>query len=210
MTATKKGKKTSKPKKGSKGKKKGNGLNFFPKLMLALLAISVIITAIFLTLGNFSEGKSKGEGLKNEVIVREKTQTQTQTLAKAKAEAEEGIKSEDKVERQETKKDLKKEAKTSKVIKGCWLSSEQGASLTFDEYGYRIDFFNVSAPKPITGNYTIEDNLIVFTSDGDVCDNTKGHYRITFYKNDFSLICKDDECTNRRNILEADWEWIEI
>ena len=78
-----------------------------------------------------------------------------------------------------------------------------------DEYGYRIDFSNVHAAKPITGSYTIENNLITFTSDGKECDGKDGTYRINFYKKDFSLTCKKDECTDRRNILEADWEWLE-
>jgi hypothetical protein len=81
--------------------------------------------------------------------------------------------------------------------------------LTLDEYGYRIDFFGVDASKPITGNYSIEKNLIIFTNDDGECKDS-GTYRITFYKNNFSLIAKDDDCNSRRNILEADWEWIEI
>ena len=56
MEKAKKGKKTAKPKKGTKGKKKGknNGsMNFFSKIMLALLFISVITIAVFLIAANF-------------------------------------------------------------------------------------------------------------------------------------------------------------
>lgn len=106
--------------------------------------------------------------------------------------------------------DLKKEFKENQTLSGCWLSNMQGASLTIDEYGYRIDFFGVDASKPMTGTYIIDGNHIIFKSNDDVCKNEEGSYRITFNKKDFSLNCKNDDCKKRRNILESDWEWIEI
>ena len=104
---------------------------------------------------------------------------------------------------------LKNEFKEAKAMSGSWQSSEQGAFLTMDEYGYRIDFANVHASKPITGNYRIENNLIIFSSDSSDCENEDGTYRINFFKKNISLTCKSDNCVNRRNILEADWEWLE-
>jgi hypothetical protein len=105
--------------------------------------------------------------------------------------------------------ELKQEVKVEKTMTGSWHSSEQGAFLTMDEFGYRIDFSNVHASKPITGNYRIENNLIIFSSDGSECKGEDGTYRINFFKKNISLTCKSDDCTNRRNILEADWEWLE-
>lgn len=227
MATTEKAKKAAKPKKGSKGKKKtkkNSSMNFFSKIMMALLFISIITIAVFLIAGNFKkddDGKPKTE-LSLESKKKSKTENESKTETKVKVKEEtsikeiqkETIKEEPKKETAKTETEVKKqETKTqkseSKSLSGSWLSSEQGASLTLDEYGYRIDFFGVDASKPMTGNYTIEKNLIVFTSDDKDCKGS-GTYRITFYKENFSLIAKDDECTRRRNILEADWEWIEI
>ena len=119
------------------------------------------------------------------------------------------VNSQTKVNAEEKTAVLKQEVKESKTMSGSWQSSEQGAFLTMDKYGYRIDFANVHASKPITGSYFIENNLVTFTSDGDECYDSDGTYRITFYKKNISLTCKNDDCTDRKNILEADWEWLE-
>ena len=231
MATTEKAKKAAKPKKGSKGKKKtkkNSSMNFFSKIMMALLFISIITIAVFLVAGNFkkddndkpktelsfeSKKKSKTEKeSKTETKVEVKGKTSVKEIQKdceKKEPKKETAKTEIEVKKQETKEQKQKSESKSKTLSGSWLSSEQGASLTLDEYGYRIDFFGVDASKPMTGNYSIEKNLIIFTSDDKDCKGT-GTYRITFYKDNFSLIAKDDDCKKRRNILEADWEWIMI
>ena len=209
MEAAKKGKKTGTPKKGSKPKKKSNkksSLNIFSKIMLTLLLLAVIVCAIFLTLSNFNNKEMKNEETpKQEVSIKQDNKTK-----KNDKEIKPEVKAEEKKESKLPETEPKKEFKELKTLNGCWLSNEQGASLTLDDYGYRIDFFGVDASKPITGNYSIEKNLIIFTSDDSDCNGLDGTYRITFYKKNFSLIAKDDDCSSRRNILEADWEWIEI
>lgn len=228
MATTKKGKKTPQAKKGSKPKKnnKKNNIGIFPKIMLILLFLAVMTTAIFMILSNFRSGATNTKENVEVVIKHEKkdaaekkepakTTKSEDVSASKKEEAAPKASSDTSKEVKETPKtdeaiDIKKTFKEENKISGCWLSSEQGASLTMDDYGYRIDFFGVDASKPITGNYSIEKNLIVFTSDGSDCNGVEGTYRITFYKKNISLICKDDKCSSRRNILEADWEWIEI
>lgn len=223
MAAAKKGKKTSKTKKATSNKKKGNNVNFFSKLMLILLTVAVIIIAVFLTLSNFNINKDKTHKAEVSIKYTEKETKDTEKVTSRQnkdkvtpipeEEKQQTPVTEVKEENKQQEKiatDLKNEVKEAKVLNGCWLSSEQGASLTIDEYGYRIDFFNVDASKPITGDYRFDKNLIIFNSDGDVCSKIEGSYRITFYKNNFSLICKDDDCSIRRNILEADWEWMEL
>lgn len=231
MATTEKAKKAAKPKKGSKGKKKtkkNTSMNFFSKIMMALLFISIITIAVFLVAGNFkkddndkpktelsfeSKKKSKTEKeskTETKVVVKGKTSVkEIQKDCEKKEPKKETAKTEIEVKKQESKEQKQKSESKSKTLSGSWLSSEQGASLTLDEYGYRIDFFGVDASKPMTGNYSIEKNLIIFTSDDKDCKGT-GTYRITFYKDNFSLIAKDDDCKKRRNILEADWEWIKI
>ncbi len=231
MATTEKAKKAAKPKKGSKGKKKtkkNSSMNFFSKIMMALLFISIITIAVFLIAGNFKkddDGKPKTE-LSLESKKKSKTENESKTETKVEVKGKTSVKeiqkdcekkepkketakTEIEVKKQETKEQKQKSESKSKTLSGSWLSSEQGASLTLDEYGYRIDFFGVDASKPMTGNYSIEKNLIIFTSDDKDCKGT-GTYRITFYKDNFSLIAKDDDCKKRRNILEADWEWIKI
>ena len=212
MATAKKGKKTSSPKKGAKTKKNKANSGFFTKFLLIFIVLSLIAAAVLFTLKNFNIDITKVE--------KEKDIVKTEILAndaKTKSDKVE-VKTEQKNETSVTQKqdasqeakEIKKEFKELKTLNGCWHSTEQGAFITIDEYGYRIDFSNVDASKPMTGNYFIENNLVTFTSDGNECDGLDGTYRVTFYKKNISLSCKNDECTDRRNVLEADWEWVEI
>lgn len=227
MATTKKGKKTPQAKKGSKPKKNNNknNIGIFPKIMLVLLLLAVITTAVFMIMSNFKSNTTNIKE-KSEIVVkkeREKSPEKKDIVKETKSEETTATPKEDTPKTSSNKSeavnasnkndeavDIKKTFKEDNKLSGCWLSNEQGASLTMDAYGYRIDFFGVDASKPITGNYSIEKNLIIFTSDDSDCNGLDGTYRITFYKKDFSLIAKDDKCSSRRNILEADWEWIEI
>lgn len=225
MAAAKKGKKKS----GSKGKKKSGNSSFFTKFILVLLVLAMIVAAILFTLNNFNIKEirinNNENDAKTEIVVKkdenksttkpsEKTKTTVETKAKSESKTEKPaeIKVETSTKPLDTKEktaELKQEVKEAKTMTGSWHSSEQGAFLTMDEYGYRIDFSNVHASKPITGNYRIENNLIVFSSDDSECGKKEGTYRINFFKKNISLTCKSDDCTDRRNILEADWEWLE-
>lgn len=205
MATAKKGK----TKKGSKGKKKRGNSGFFTKFILILLVLAMIAAAVFFTLGNFSIDEIKFNNekkeAKTEAVIKKE---ENKNVAKPKEEAK--VKVENKTEIKKEDTNVKKEFKELKTLEGCWISSEQGAFITIDQYGYRIDFSNVDASEPLTGNYYIDNNLITFVSDGAECKGEEGTYRITFYKKNISLSCKNDDCTSRRNILETDWEWIEI
>lgn len=205
MATAKKGK----TKKGSKGKKKRGNSGFFTKFILILLVLAMIAAAVFFTLGNFSIDEIKFNNekkeAKTEAVIKKE---ENKNVAKPKEEAK--VKVENKTEIKKEDTNVKKEFKELKTLEGCWISSEQGAFITIDQYGYRIDFSNVDASEPLTGNYYIDNNLITFVSDGAECKGEEGTYRITFYKKNISLSCKNDDCASRRNILETDWEWIEI
>ena len=231
MAAAKKGKKTSKPKSGSKKKKTNNNMSFFMKFMLVLLLLAVLAGAVFYTLKNFNAADSGQQSAVSSQQCNDKGLMANDERQRANGEGQrangEGqranveskkpeaksqqptVNSQTKVNAEEKTAVLKQEVKESKTMSGSWQSSEQGAFLTMDKYGYRIDFANVHASKPITGSYFIENNLVTFTSDGDECYDSDGTYRITFYKKNISLTCKNDDCTDRKNILEADWEWLE-
>ena len=211
MATAKKGKKTSSPKKGAKTKKNKANSGFFTKFLLIFIVLSLIVAAVLFTLKNFNIDITKVE--KEEDIIKTEILANDAKTKSDKVEVKTGQKNETTVpQKQDTPKEdkeIKKEFKELKTLNGCWHSTEQGAFITIDEYGYRIDFSNVDASKPMTGNYFIENNLVTFTSDGNECDGLDGTYRVTFYKKNISLSCKNDECTDRRNVLEADWEWVE-
>ena len=192
MATAKKGKKTSSPKKSAKTKKKKANSGFFTRFLLIFIVLSLIAAAVLFTLKNFNIDITKVE--------KEKDIIKTEILAndaKTKSDKVE-VKTEQKNETSVTQKqdapqeakEIKKEFKELNTLNGCWHSTEQGAFITIDEYGYRIDFSNVDASKPMTGNYFIENNLITFTSDGNECDGLDGTYRVTFYKKNISLSCK--------------------
>lgn len=157
-----------------------------------------------------NEQPAKAED-KNDIKQPAKAETDKETKQQPKAEADNETETKEETKQQEKIViDLKKEVKETKTLNGCWLSSEQGASLTFDGQGYRIDFFGVDASEPIIGKYSIDGNQIIFLNNDSECKGIEGTYRISFDKKNISLNCKDDNCKERRNILEADWEWMEL
>ena len=221
MATAKKGKKTSKPKKGSKPKKKSkknNSMGFFGKFMLSILLLAILLIGVLIVVKNINLNNTLNKDVKTEVVAKQTdTKSSSQQVNETKSETkDEGQKSKD--ESQKTKVNSQKpiansqkpKVNSQESISGSWLSSEQGASLTIDNYGYRIDFFGVDASAPMTGMIIIEDNKISFISNGRDCKNEEGSYKITFNKKNIRLVCKKDDCTKRRNILEADWEWMEI
>lgn len=211
MATAKKGKKTSSPKKSAKTKKKKANSGFFTKFLLIFIVLSLIAAAVLFTLKNFNIDITKVEKekdiIKTEILANDAKTKSHKVEVKTEQKNETSVTQ--KQDAPQEAKEIKKEFKELKTLNGCWHSTEQGAFITIDEYGYRIDFSNVDASKPMTGNYFIENNLITFTSDGNECDGLDGTYRVTFYKKNISLSCKNDECTDRRNVLEADWEWVE-
>lgn len=229
MATTKKGKKTSKPKKGSKPKKKSkknNSMGFLGKFMLSILLLAILLIGVLIVVKNINLNNTLNKDVKTEVVVKN-TNIDTDTDTKSTAKSQKPIANSQKptinsqkpkVKSQQPKansqkpiaKSQKPKANSQESISGSWLSSEQGASLTIDNYGYRIDFFGVDASAPMTGMIIIEDNKISFISNGRDCKNEEGSYKITFNKKNIRLVCKKDDCTKRRNILEADWEWMEI
>ena len=222
MATTKKGKKTSKPKKGSKPKKKSkknNSMGFFGKFMLSILLLAILLIGVLIVVKNINLNNTLNNDVKTEVVVKNTnidTDTDTKSTAnsqkltinsqKPKANSQQPIANSQKQKANSQKPKIN----SQESISGSWLSSEQGASLTIDNYGYRIDFFGVDASAPMTGMIIIEDNKISFISNGRDCKNEEGSYKITFNKKNIRLVCKKDDCTKRRNILEADWEWMEI
>lgn len=211
MATAKKGKKTSSTKKSAKTKKKKANSGFFTKFLLIFIVLSLIAAAVLFTLKNFNIDITKVENekdiIKTEILAYDAKTKSDKVEVKTEQKNETSVTQ--KQDAPQEAKEIKKEFKELKTLNGCWHSTEQGAFITIDEYGYRIDFSNVDASKPMTGNYFIENNLITFTSDGNECDGLDGTYRVTFYKKNISLSCKNDECTDRRNILEAEWEWVE-
>ena len=233
MATTKKGKKTSKPKKGSKPKKKSkknNSMGFFGKFMLSILLLAILLIGVLIVVKNINLNNTLNKDVKTEVVVKNTnididTDTDTDTKSTAKSQQPKANSQQQTINSQQPKANSQKptaksqqpkansqkpKANSQESISGSWLSSEQGASLTIDNYGYRIDFFGVDASAPMTGMIIIEDNKISFISNGRDCKNEEGSYKITFNKKNIRLVCKKDDCTKRRNILEADWEWLEI
>lgn len=220
MATTKKGKKTSKPKKGSKPKKKSkknNSMGFFGKFMLSILLLAILLIGVLIVVKNINLNNTLNKDVKTEVVVKNTNiDTDTKSTAKSQkptinSQKQKANSQKQKANSQQPKANSQKQkANSQESISGSWLSSEQGASLTIDNYGYRIDFFGVDASAPMTGMIIIEDNKISFISNGRDCKNEEGSYKITFNKKNIRLVCKKDDCTKRRNILEADWEWMEI
>lgn len=238
MATTKKGmkktapKKTSKPKKSNKKNKSGN---IFAKILLSVIIVAAIAYIVSLFSDNikarFGQAKDNEELIVKNTDDNEKKDASATTTPVKKQDNpkhEEEVKKPE-VKKEETKKetpkveqtkpakkkqteviDLKKEFKENQTLSGCWFSTTQGSALTMDEYGYRIDFSGVDASEPITGKYNVEGNQIIFLNDNSGCKGIEGTYRITFDKKNISLDCKDDECKERRNVLETEWEWIEL
>lgn len=214
MTNVKKSKKAKKAKKGgSKPKKnnKKNSLNLFSKIVLILLLIVVFATAIYMTITVIKSNNKGKQTHKELVTINKEIKTEEEkTINKKVKIKEEKAGTEDKkaeIKDEKVKNEDKKSIANS--IEGNWLSMVQGVALTMKGKEYRIDFMGIDASKPITGTYKVEDKNIIFTNSEGVCKDEEGIYKVTFNKKNIHLTCKSDNCTKRKNVLEAEWEWIE-
>ncbi len=94
-----------------------------------------------------------------------------------------------------------------KYIEGSWLSFSEGSTLTMKKKTYRIDFSGVESSEPIVGKYTLEKDVVTFTTTDGPCEKIVGKYRVKLVGEDIRFVCQNDDCLKRKNALVSEWEW---
>lgn len=206
-----KSKKAISAKTSSKPKRKsGKGLNPWSKTIIFIfIAIALILFVI-----RFVSKCERSKTTEDNRI--EKVQVATDVeKGKDVKENKTAVKNEPKKQVEETQKKLSDNQRdidvpekiTQKYIEGCWLSFSEGSSLTMKKNTYRIDFSGVESSEPIVGKYTLEKDIVTFTTTDGPCEKVVGKYRVKLVGEDIKFVCKSDDCLKRKSALVSEWEW---
>lgn len=92
------------------------------------------------------------------------------------------------------------------ILEGTWVSTDNGAMLTFSADQYTIDFPSVEAVQPMKGSFLVKETMLELLSSNDPkCISAIGRYSFTFKDGDLHLKLTDDSCLRRSNLLGAVW-----
>lgn len=92
-------------------------------------------------------------------------------------------------------------------LEGTWVSSSNGAMLTFKGTAFSMDFPSVENRSPLEGTFVLNGKKIEFksTQKDDICGQQPGKYTVSPDGNDIVIKCLSDECKRRASNLEASW-----
>lgn len=95
----------------------------------------------------------------------------------------------------------------SSWLEGTWVSSMNGAMLTFKGTTFSMDFPSVENRSPLEGVFQLNGKKIEFagTQADGTCGIQPGKYTVTTEGSDIVITKISDECERRAQNLEASW-----
>ena len=102
--------------------------------------------------------------------------------------------------------------KTEKVaqpvtpIEGTWVSNYDGTMLTVEGRSVTFESPSVDESNKVSGEITIQDNIVTFSNIKGSCKDIEGHYLYSIDEKDelfFKLI--KDSCPKRIELMTASW-----
>lgn len=92
-------------------------------------------------------------------------------------------------------------------LEGTWVSSSNGAMLTFKDNTFSMDFPSVENRSPLEGRFVLNGKKIEFTGTqkDDICGQQIGKYTVSPDGKDIVIKCLSDDCNRRASNLEASW-----
>lgn len=91
-------------------------------------------------------------------------------------------------------------------IEGTWVSNYDGTMLTVEGRTVTFESPSVDESNKVTGEITIEENIVSFTDEDGSCKNLEGHYLYSIDEKGelfFKLI--KDSCPKRLELMTASW-----
>ena len=91
-------------------------------------------------------------------------------------------------------------------LEGTWVSNYDGKMLSINGMNITLESPSVDETSKITGQISVEDNIITFVYTTGLCENMEGHYLYSINKDGevfFKLI--KDSCENRIEHMTMTW-----
>lgn len=91
-------------------------------------------------------------------------------------------------------------------LEGTWVSNYDGTMLTVEGQSVTFESPSVDESNKVSGEITIEENIVTFSDEEGACKNIEGHYLYSIDEKDelfFKLI--KDSCPKRLEIMTASW-----
>lgn len=168
-----------------------------PAFFLVVIVIAVVAIAVsYFYLTNTSEEESDG-------IFSPVTNLFTTPDDSTKAADESLLKPEDEAE----EKTIPVEQVEKTIIEGTWVSTLNGAMLSFEGNRFKLEFPSIEKRAMLQGHFKIMGGKIhlVNTLSDDLCGMENGTYSFTVKGEDLILKSENDPCKMRKENLSTDW-----
>ncbi len=102
--------------------------------------------------------------------------------------------------------------KTEKVnqlatpIEGTWVSNYDGTMLTIEGRSVTFESPSVDESNKVSGEFTIQDNIVTFSNINGSCKDIEGHYLYSIdNKGELFFKLIKDSCPKRIELMTASW-----
>lgn len=102
--------------------------------------------------------------------------------------------------------ETEKVTQTVTPIEGTWVSNYDGTMLTVEGRSVTFESPSVDESKKVTGEITIQDNIVTFSDINGSCKDIEGHYLYSIdEKNELFFKLIKDSCPKRLELMTASW-----
>lgn len=168
-------------------------------LVLLLIIVAAIVLSYFITGGNYSQYFNRMKETITSVSDSDNEQTTDSSTTTNMA---------DNAENRSQKLPAQKEKPIQKTaLEGTWVSTLNGAMLTFKDNTFQVEFPSIEERPKLKGHFKILANSLhlVNTLSDDLCGMKEGVYSFEIKGDDLTLSAQNDLCKMRKENLSTDW-----
>lgn len=168
-------------------------------LVLLLIIVAAIVLSYFVTGGNYKQYFNR---------MKETITSVSDTDNEQATENSTSTKIADSAEKPSKNPPAQKEKTTKKTaLEGTWVSTLNGAMLTFKDNTFQVEFPSIEERAKLKGHFKISNNSLhlVNTLSDDLCGMKEGVYSFEMKNGDLILSAQNDPCKMRKENLSTEW-----
>jgi len=168
-------------------------------LVLLLIIVAAIVLSYFITGGNYRQYFNR---MKETITAVRDTDNEQTTDNSTNSNLAENT------EKNLIKPPAQKDKSIQKtVLEGTWVSTLNGAMLTFKANTFQVEFPSIEERPRLKGHFKISANSLhlVNTLSDDLCGMKEGVYSFEIKGDDLILSAQNDPCKMRKENLSTDW-----
>ncbi|MBZ0241899.1 MAG: hypothetical protein K8F24_01670 [Bacteroidales bacterium] len=168
-------------------------------LVLLLIVVAAIVLSYFVTGGNYSQYFKR---------MKETITTVSDSGNEQTADNQSSTKMTESADQSTEKLPAQKDKPLQKTaLEGTWVSTLNGAMLTFKDNTFQVEFPSIEERPKLKGHFKISANSLhlVNTLSDDLCGMKEGVYSFEIKGDDLILSAQDDLCKMRKENLSTDW-----